>query len=253
MESLTTKLASILSDPQVATDTIFDILWLKVEDEFASRTYNSISDLKDKAAINKEKGTLFEDFCFLLIKKGAILSKLGIVDVYKFSELTDELRILLGITTASGKPTRKDMGIDLFAKCASGEWLAIQCKYLKKPTKQKYTPKGFPVAWVVPCGCLSSFYDICSRTGPKAGNSWLYNIVLTNCNGVRRRAKAGAKDLSICHGTFAGLKRDVWASLCEFKGNRLHETEKPSRDVLGARNAFLDRLVGSKNVDGDIK
>jgi hypothetical protein len=244
MERLKQYLGSILCDPSVASEAIFDLLWQKMEDEYASRKNVSISDLKAVKALNKEKGTLFELLCVELIQRKALLANYNVVNVYKFADLTDELRVLLGITTASGKPTKKDMGIDIFAMCDDGEWLAIQCKYLKKPTTQRYTPNGYKVQWKVPCASLSSFYDICGRTGPKEkNNSWLKNVVITNCMGVNRRAKKGDKDLSICHGTFAALDRGVWTSLCGYVGNKLSDDKVAPIDVKVARNAFLDKLT----------
>lgn len=229
MDRLRQHLSVLLSTPSVATDQIFDLLWQKLEDDYASRKNVTISDLKAEKAINKEKGTLFELLCTELIRQKALLKSYKVKEVYKFADLTNELRVSLGITTASGKPTKKDMGIDIFALCDNGEWLAIQCKYIKKPYKQRYTPNGYKVQWVVPCASLSSFYDICGRTGPREkNNSWLRNVVMTNCMGVRRRAKKGEKDLSICHGQFSALDRDVWTSLCGYKAHTLN-----SDNILG--------------------
>lgn len=248
MEKLKQHLSFILSDPNVASDQIFDLLWLKLEDEYSSRKNNTIKDINASKAINKEKGTLFEDLCTELIQGGHLLKSYNVKSVYKFSDLPDQSKIDLGITTPAGKPTRKDMGIDIFAYCESGDWLAIQCKYLKKPVKQKYTPAGYKVPWVVPCDSLSSFYDICGRTGPKEkNNSWLRNVVITNSMGVRRRAKKVEKDLSICHDTFKGLSRDVWASICGYKANKLSDSQITPKDVKNARNSFLDRLVKETN------
>ena len=91
---------------------------------------------------------------------------------------------------------RRDMGIDIVVH-DKGSFYAVQCKY-------KHAEHG--VSWRE----LSTFYALCTRTGP-----WEKRIVMTNCRFVRTQGRRTSADVSICLGTFRALTPDQWASMAQ--------------------------------------
>lgn len=239
MESLLHNfISSLASVPQ---EDFFDRLVQKIDDHFDSVTFNSMSNMK-KYNKSLQKGILFEIICYKLLKaNGFSFQKINIKDVWftsnivkshssyslngnssnnlpHYNTLSEENRLAFAL----GK---KDMGIDLVAQTTDNQWIAIQCKYRRKP-KRSRAPNGKKIYWSVTWKDLSTFYSLCQRTGPynNSGNysSWLKHAVMTNAPSVNRQGRKNDKDLSICIGSFRNIPKNVWLAIIGYKGYNLN-------------------------------
>jgi hypothetical protein len=122
---------------------------------------------------------------------------------------------------------RRDMGIDIIVR-HNGEWYAVQCKY-KSPNDKK---KSY-ITW----SALSTFYAMCLRTGP-----WAKYIVMTNCDYTRHQGDKGAKDLSICLGTFRATTSDQWLKMCDIQGQTLNQSV-PQNEIVELRQKPTSELT----------
>ena len=162
----------------------------------------------------KIKGNLFEEFCVLYLKH---VKKYNNVWLLKdVPELT--------LTDLSLK--RKDMGIDIIAQDAES-YIAVQCKYKKHDPNSKTC-----VSW----SALSTFYALCSKSGP-----YSKHIVMTNCDYITHIGKKGIKDLSICIGTFRKIDLAEWTLMCELNKEAIIEDNKLSQEeIRNKRLAFFN-------------
>lgn len=164
---------------------LFDI-FLKLYLTHTTEPVHSLAELREKRT-TKHKGDLFERFCQLYLKYIKNYD-----EVWMLKEIPVSIREALSLET-------HDVGIDLVAK-KNGRYSAIQCKY--KTPRQDGTVKDAPWIWhnTVNWSSVSTFYALCSRTGP-----WDKHIVMTTAKSVKRMGHKNEKDLSICIGTFRKL------------------------------------------------
>ena len=161
----------------------------------------------------KLRGDIFEVFCVLYLKHVK-----GYEEVWRLEDVPDEILEKLGLK-------RRDMGIDLIAE-KGGAYSAVQCKY-KKPTGSKTS-----ITWKA----LSTFYALCSRSGP-----YEKYIVMTNCDYARHVGQKTEKDMSICLKSFQGITKEEWIAMCGIQGEVLH-TETAvvtTEDLRAARLRFF--------------
>lgn len=151
-----------------------------------TESVHSLAELREKRT-TKSKGDLFERFCQLYLK---YIRKYD--EVWTLKELPKEVREALSLET-------HDVGIDLVAK-KNGRYSAIQCKYKTPRSDGVVADAKFIRYNTVNWQELSTFYALCSRSGP-----WDKHIVMTTAKSVRRMGHRNEKDLSICLGTFQKL------------------------------------------------
>lgn len=220
---------------------IFPVFCRKYDDYFLNEKSHTMKELKTNRDIHRRKGLMFEDICKDLLERGFLLKSYNIIRVMKFDELSPEDLIRLRFLNAGGRITRKDMGIDIVAIDDKGRHYAIQCKYVKKPSP-KYR-------WQVKWDSLSTFYALCERTGPQEG--WFRHVVLTNAKSVNRQGKKTTKDISLCHGSFSGISRNEWYTICDYKEYKLSDKESSPnpddneirrKELLRVRQKWLDTL-----------
>lgn len=171
-----------------------------------------ISSLSETKGANKRRGDLFEALTARLITLKLLPGFDQTLRTYYWSEIPPEVRQKLSLGT-------QDMGIDLIVETTSG-WVAVQCKYRKKPRPGAKTPQGYPIRHLVPWKELSTFYALCERTGP-----WDKHVVVTTALGVKRPGKKGDKDFSICGTRLSGMSREKWATFAGYTSYRLAESE----------------------------
>jgi hypothetical protein len=189
MENRTEDLIKILKDAiHRSTSTgagLFDS-FLQLYLTFTSEPVHSLAELREKRT-TKCKGDLFERFCQLYLKH---IKKYD--EVWTLKEIPIAVREALSLATF-------DVGIDLVAK-KNGRYSAIQCKY-KTPRSDGVVQDAKWIRYnAVNWSEVSTFYALCSRTGP-----WEKHIVMTTAKSVRRMGHKNEKDLSICIGTFQNL------------------------------------------------
>jgi hypothetical protein len=166
----------------------------------------------------KIRGDMFEEFCALYLKHVR-----GYDTVWRLEEVPEDILTLL-------KLKRKDMGIDLIVSHA-GAYYAVQCKYRQADTKKTC------ITW----SALSTFYALCLRTGP-----WEKYIVMATADYTRRQGPKTDKDISICLGTFRGLKTDEWLKMCGTPLAELPVPQELSQENLRAKRlAFYSKAVPS--------
>lgn len=248
----------VLSLSSVPESEFLMRLLQKIDDHFDCLNSNDMTTLKRK---NKSAlvGAFFEDVCFQLCKANAF-ERLKIAEVWMFSDFPLEKRREFALGT-------RDMGIDLVAHTTTGKWLAIQCKYRRKP-KHSHAPNGIPLRWSVPWKDLSTFYSLCERTGPPSTNgknTWFKRVVMTSATSVNRQGRKNVQDVSVCQGSFRNIPKHVWMEAAGLKGHSLtaavppvippsSEAPKTSKELEESRkkliesrrmhaNTFLDRLV----------
>lgn len=224
------------------SDEFFDALTSKMDDYFDTLKSNSIDEMKHKNK-SKMKGIFFEEMCYQLCLINAFPS-LAIKEVWRFSDFPSDLRQEFGLRN-------QDMGIDLIAKTKNNNWIAIQCKYRKKP-KKNYTmiqtynqttdnistfkQKKITIRWCVSWKDLATFYELCNRTGPTDDNlsigTWSRHIVMTNAPYIRSQGKKGKKDYNICYKSFKNISKDTWLKLIGYEGRTLNDNEKIVKKIV---------------------
>jgi hypothetical protein len=164
---------------------IFEYLCVRIEQEY-EKPCSSISEIKQRCT--KVTGDLFENLCVLY------LEYLG-YETYLLKDITEELLNKL-------KLTRKDYGIDIIVH-KDQEYSAVQCKYKTRKNK-----KLVIVSWKD----LSTFYALCSKTGP-----WKQKIVMTTANGKKLLGEREKNDITIGYKTFYNLDLEDWKKIINFK------------------------------------
>lgn len=209
-----------LSDPI----ELFDKFQQRIDDHFATLKSTDIKSLKNAKGANKLKGDFFEYLCLRLLVprdtgeptvswKNPLLRR--VKNAWLFKEIPDTIRAECALST-------RDMGIDIVAETHDGQWLAIQCKYRKKPIKPRRTPNGMPIRNIVTHKDVSTFNALCERTGPKSkGSGWYRQIVMTNCEGVNRQGRKTEKEMTIANKSFVAIDKSVWLALCGDNGHTL--------------------------------
>lgn len=207
-------------------------------------TKSNILTLADIKRMSNRKivGDLFE-----ILTKAYVLTvklpkiKVALTSVWLFSELTTDIRELLGLGT-------QDLGIDLVGcyndtKSNKDRYIAIQSKY-RTPSKRKPT---YGIGWKQ----LSTFSGLCARSGPKGPNKWSYHVVVTNANYIHHpNGKKLRKDISVCKRSWEKLDRFHWLNIirsleemCQLKPSEQQNAppnKKPDIDLI--RKKRLERF-----------
>jgi hypothetical protein len=230
-------------------DQIFESICDRIQCYF-ERASTSMLELKKNNT--KTKGLIFEIFCKLYL-----LNRYEYKEVWLLSEVPSEILEALHLKSF-------DMGIDLIALSKYNKYSAIQCKYRIAPNNKKKNV----LSWKQ----LSTFYSLCSKTGP-----FEKHIVMTNCDYIRRMGIKDEKDWSICYTTFKNTERKIWSKIlgdtgyvlgCEMKGTtelkeisnekksditntedkilkekeQIEEIKKDQKNLRNLRSNFLDKL-----------
>jgi hypothetical protein len=177
---------------------------------------------------NHEKGRWWEAFCqrFLQVKG---------YEVWLLKDLPEDLRQQLKLRS-------QDMGIDLVVRDSSGRYSAVQCKYRSRQECSRRTINvasksttagnvhgvGIPRKVVIPQNQvswqeLSTFYALCSRTGP-----WKQHIAMTTANSVRHQGQRTAQDYTYAYQGFCGQALSVWSAIVGDVGHRCGEAGETS-------------------------
>lgn len=161
---------------------------------------HSLSDLR-RTRCTKTTGDLWEALC-------ARVLPLRFDDVERACLLADvpsaELE-RLGLR-------RADRGIDAIAWYRDGSVAAVQCKFRSDRRA---------ISWA----SLATFYALAARTGP-----YRKHVVMTNGRGVRREGRRGARDWSVCRGTFRSIPRRVWETIAGCAPGRVLGGNAPASD-----------------------
>lgn len=176
------------------------------------------SVLEFKRRTTKVKGDIMETFVDLYLESEGY-------EVLCPADSPEDLLNLLGLK-------RKDVGIDRIARKIRGVpreglfdeqgkrtgkgWCGVQIKYKRRKSGGETTKAKTVIGWKA----LSTFYSLCSRTGP-----WEKLIVITNADYVRHEGKRDKRDKTIAYGTFCGISRVKWLAMCGAKGQKLGDSE----------------------------
>lgn len=117
------------------------------------------------------------------------------------------------------------MGIDIIVENNS-EFYAVQCKYKNN--------KSSCLSWKN----LSTFYALCSKSGP-----WKKHIVMTTCITTNYQGIMTEKDVVYCLATFKNINKDNWLKMCKItKGYTLNESIllNDNMQVLSLENNKLE-------------
>ena len=200
---------------------------------------------------NHEKGQWWEAFCHRFLQVEGY-------EVWFLRDLPDDLRVQLKLRS-------QDMGIDLVARKDSN-YYAIQCKYRTRKDRSRKTISvagksvaiasgsgtihglGVPRQVVIPQNQvswqeLSTFYALCSRTGP-----WCKQIVMTTASSVRHQGQKTPQDFTYAYQGFCGRPLSLWSTMVGDVGHRCDTTSSTSSviDIRKRRLAFYaQRGVGS--------
>lgn len=175
------------------TPNPFNTFQSLLEEYTLSNEIHTISDIKllSKTSI----GLIFELFCI------KYLQLIGYTSVWLRKAVPDNIRQHL-------KLPKNDYGIDLIAVW-NNHPVAVQCKWRKGS-------KG--ITWTK----LSTFYSLCSVTGP-----WSGLIVMTNGTNVTRVNSVHASTF-ITLSNLQTLTHDQWAKMFNIQGNILGSTHSDS-------------------------
>ena len=182
--------------------TIFESLLDKFQTNY-EKSADTIQKLQKKTT--KSKGTGFETFCKMWLKAK------NYPQVYLLKEVPQDILDVLNLP-------RNDLGIDLIAIDSNGGYYAIQSKY---KLGSKY--RANKVSWKE----LSTFHDLCSRTGP-----YLRRITMTNCVGVRHIGDKDEKDQTIAFNTFNNADRAFWLKMIGSEGHRLGDGSEAGVEII---------------------
>ena len=215
---------------------VFERFCSKFDDHFTVMKSSNMKDLKKNAM--KIKGDHFEDLCYELLRAQAF-ANLPLTYLWKFQDIPDDIRAALGLT-------QRDMGIDLVG-CTATEWVAIQCKYRKKPNSSR-RPDGSFNKWQVSWTELSTFLALATN------NRFARLIIMTSAPSVSWQGHYNTRCTVFARGSFLGIDREIWSKLCgdtrqtlgsvssviaAIPSNNLNEQTRVARE---ARAAWLDKL-----------
>lgn len=199
---------------------IFDQLESRFE-VFYDRSSNNMLTLR--RATKQEKGRWMEHFCLLYLRAKGYATK-GIWLLGDVPEnILEELKL-----------TRQDFGIDIIAEHENG-YFCVQAKWRNRKRKTR-----IQLTWKQ----LSTFQALAARSGP-----WLKNIVMTNCDSVRRAGKKWKMDQTIARAGFRACSREVWESMAGLSpGYSLidSKTQKSEPNIINDSKASSDDKKESK-------
>jgi hypothetical protein len=202
----------LLSSPK----NLFDEFINKCAEHYEKPAHNLV-ELRTREN-KKIKGDVFEEFCVLYLKH---IKKY--TNVWLLKDVPDEVLKKVSLK-------RQDMGIDIIVE-HDNNMIAVQCKYKKHENNKKTC-----VSWTA----LSTFYALCSTTGP-----YSKHIVMTNCDYIKHVGKKTEKDLSICIGTFRKITVGEWTLMCNLNTNiTIPETPQINQEeIRNKRLAFFNNIV----------
>lgn len=202
----------LLSSPK----NLFDEFINKCSEHYEKPAHNLV-ELRTREN-KKIKGDVFEEFCVLYLKH---IKKY--TNVWLLKDVPDEVLKKVSLK-------RQDMGIDIIVE-HDNNMIAVQCKYKKHENNKKTC-----VSWTA----LSTFYALCSTTGP-----YSKHIVMTNCDYIKHVGKKTEKDLSICIGTFRKITVGEWTLMCNLNTNiTIPETPQINQEeIRNKRLAFFNNIV----------
>jgi len=202
----------LLSSPK----NLFDEFINKCAEHYEKPAHNLV-ELRTREN-KKIKGDVFEEFCVLYLKH---IKKYS--NVWLLKDVPDEVLKKVSLK-------RQDMGIDIIVE-HDNNMIAVQCKYKKHENNKKTC-----VSWTA----LSTFYALCSTTGP-----YSKHIVMTNCDYIKHVGKKTEKDLSICIGTFRKITVGEWTLMCNLNTNiTIPETPQINQEeIRNKRLAFFNNIV----------
>jgi len=178
-------------------NNIFDIFQEKIE-YYHERPSHTIVELK---SINtKSKGDLFEKFCRRYLE---VVCKYDYV--YLLKELPDNIRTHLNLN-------KNDFGIDIVA-IKDNLFYPVQCKW--RSINKKYKSM---VTWKQ----LSTFYALCSKTGP-----WNKKIVMTCCDYVRKIGNS-KDEVWINKEKFRKITISEWYTMANMEEKKLNDVGSSS-------------------------
>ncbi len=192
-----------------------------------TRQNGSITTISHSTSNNILKGKLFELLCFKLIRGGCFrkITSDREVEVWLYPDLPAKLRDELKLPYHS-----RDMGIDIVCRDQNG-WIAVQCKYRKKPSPHAKFNRG----WKLPWKDLSTFYALCNTSGP-----WMKTVVITTGLGILRQGRRKLEnEVAICNGSFKSLPREAWLWVCGDEGNILDKSKS-------GNNITMDELRNTR-------
>jgi hypothetical protein len=225
MDTIIQILKNSITRSTSSKEDLFDS-FLKECLSFTSEPVHSLAELREKRT-TKSKGDFFERFCQLYLK---YIKKYD--EVWTLKEVPFAVREALSLES-------HDVGIDLIAK-KHGRYSAVQCKY-KTPRSDGVVAEAKWIRYnTVNWSELSTFYALCSRTGP-----WEKHIVMTTAKSIRRMGHKNEKDLSICLGTFKNVTTLDFIAMYS-KGEVIITPEKKEekpKDIPSQEEVRLKRLA----------
>ena len=186
----------------MASESVFESFVREVDGEAC----RSVDEARKSA---QRKGERWEEFCLLFLRE------VEGVEAWLLKTVPSSVLEEAGLK-------RRDVGIDILARGERGGLVAIQCKF---------RGSGRRVSWRE----VSTFYALCSRTGP-----WEKKIVMTNGSGVRREGRGGEGEATMCRGRFLSLRREEWAKMAGLgEGRRLCDSDSGS-GLVGERERMRE-------------
>ena len=180
-----------------------------------NKPINNMYDLKHNNN-KKIKGNIFEQFCVIYLKYIKNYSS-----VWLLNDIPTDIIEMLSMR-------KRDMGIDIIAE-NNNNFYAIQCKYKNKKSATRC------LSWKN----LSTFYALCSKTGP-----WEKNIVMTTCKNINHQGLKTEKDLSYCLGTFSNIEKEDWIKMCNIsKGYTLSDKDAIVKDAIVKDIIIKDNII----------
>lgn len=192
---------------------LFDLIANDINNIVDNKIAHNITELKDKNNFKKEKGDLWEAFCFLYL-----LHILQHDYVWFYKDVPPQMKEKLNLT-------KNDFGIDLIS-IKDGKYYAIQCKFKKPLTKVQI------ISW----RSLSTFYAIVTKTGP-----WEKHIIMTNVNSCKHIGEKTKQDLSLCIGTFRHTPHFDWLKITST--NKINPEPDNKESIRELRLKYFDRDV----------
>lgn len=265
MEHLRNWVAALTAVPQ---EQFFDSLVQKMNDHFdvvaaksgsGIKTNSHIASLTTVRKSNKSQlsGLLFEQICYRLLECNAF-PFLKVKRVWFATPSPDILDSTGGnnfkvlppeLAKSFSLPLRKDMGIDLVAETTDGKWLAIQCKYRRKPkyscvpgSKCSDNPSGIRISWSVPWKDISTFLTLCARSGPSQ-EGWFRHVVITSATSIRYAGRKSSQERSICVGTLRKIPKGLWMDIVGLAGRKLNDSIDVSESVSESVGLERDRQM----------
>jgi hypothetical protein len=212
--SLDDKIRGWISEALAQHAAPFDYLLKRFRDYY-EKPAHKLSDFEQRTT--KAKGDLFERFCVLYSQ--ALDNDM---EVWQLNDVPEVVRRELALS-------RRDCGIDIIARKKSSRggynYYAIQAKYRAPSSKNS---KATTIGW----RDLSTFYSLCSRTGPLTTKSltqdsgsdsgsdsdnknrrWNRLIVMTTADAIKRKGADDKRDRTFTRKIFVNTSNALWQKI----------------------------------------